>query len=86
MVKQDWRYHSKEILERGRTSFRTTKNGLGPADQVLLYCHYYMHQHAASGLHVLLRGLIDHKMGFLHNPVMIDFGCGPMTAAVSRVV
>lgn len=83
VVDRDWRYHSNDILERGRTSFLSTKNGLSPADQVILYCHYYMHQHAASGMHVFLRGLIEHKVQFLHNPVMIDFGCGPMTAAIS---
>lgn len=59
------------------------KNGLTPSDQIIIYCYYYMHMHAASGLHVFLRALKDHKLKFLTNPVFVDFGCGPLTSAVS---
>src|SRR5262249_2704041 len=83
VVTQDWRYHSATILDRGRASFLQEKNGLTPRDQIIVYCYYYMHMHAVSGLHVFLRGLKDHKLKFLKNPVFVDFGCGPLTSAVS---
>src|SRR5947208_2145208 len=51
VLRNDWGYHSREILERGRVSFLKDKNELTPRDQVIVYCHYYMHQHAASGMH-----------------------------------
>lgn len=83
VVNQDWRYHSGTILDRGRASFQHENNGLTPRDQILVYCYYYMHMHVASGLHVFLRGLNDHKLKFLKNPVFVDFGCGPLTSAVA---
>src|SRR5690348_1784453 len=83
ILNRDWRYHSGTILDRGRASFLHERNGLTPRDQILVYCYYYMCMHTASGLHVFLRGLKDHKLKFLNNPVFVDFGCGPLTSAVS---
>jgi SAM-dependent methyltransferase len=83
VVNQDWRYHSQTLLEQGRTSFLQERNGLTPRDQILIYCYRYMQMHTASGFHLFLRGLKDHKLKFLTNPVFVDFGCGPLTSAVS---
>ncbi|OAI47806.1 hypothetical protein AYO44_08920 [Planctomycetaceae bacterium SCGC AG-212-F19] len=83
VTKQDWKYHTRMILDRGRADFRAEWKGLTPSDKIVLYCYYYMQMHAVSGYHTFRRGRRDHRLDFLENVVFIDFGCGPLTSAVS---
>ncbi len=73
-------YRRIEILERGRTDFDISFNGLTPEDKVLLYCIYYMPMHLYSSYHIYsnhLRKLIPENVFF------IDIGCGPLTSGIA---
>lgn len=83
VTKQDWRYHTNIILDRGRTDFRKECNGLSQRDKIILYCYYYMQMHTVSGYHTFRLARKEHKLNFLDNILFVDFGCGPLTSAVS---
>ena len=83
VIKQNWRYHTNMILDRGRTDFRKGFNGLTKQDKIILYCFYYMQMHVVSGLHTFRMARKDHNLDFFNNVLFVDFGCGPMTSAVS---
>ena len=82
---RDANYHREIILDQGRTNFDEPFNGLSPADQVLLYCVYYMPMHLVSSYHIFVhtpffRDLVtsvDDKIAF------VDFGCGPLTSGIA---
>lgn len=42
-----------------------------------------MQGHAVSLYHVLYHARLKHKIKFLNNLIFVDFGCGPITAALS---
>ncbi|RKU13562.1 hypothetical protein C6502_04150 [Candidatus Poribacteria bacterium] len=82
---RDTYYHREIILDQGRANFDEPFNGLSPADQVLLYCVYYMPMHLVSSYHIsvhtrFFKNLVtsvDNKV------VFIDFGCGPLTSGIA---
>jgi hypothetical protein len=83
VINRDQDYQTKTIIDRGRTDFTLGWNGLTPRDKILIYCYHYMEMHTVSGFHVFQRGCKDHRLNFLENVVFLDFGCGPLTSAVS---
>ncbi|MES2788540.1 MAG: hypothetical protein V4719_02890 [Planctomycetota bacterium] len=80
--KGDWRHHSS-LIERGQSSFTKEVEGLSTRDQVLIYCYYYMQMHTVSGFHVFKNAFKNQDIRFLRNLVLVDFGCGPITSAIS---
>ena len=82
IIDRDWRHHSS-LIERGQSSFKNEVAGLSPRDQVILYCYYYMQMHTVSGFHVYKNAFKNHGISFLRNLVFVDFGCGPITSAIS---
>jgi len=87
VLKQDGRYHTEQILEKGTADFNTgSDGGLTPDDKVIIYCYYYMQMHIVSSFHVFTSSdslLKDYIRDPSKNIVFIDFGCGPLTSGVA---
>ncbi len=76
---RDFEYHRKTILERGRTNFDESFEGLTPKEKVLLYCLHYISMHLFSSYHIFTQFLppVNNKV------VFVDFGCGPLTSGIA---
>ncbi len=81
----DWK-HRSDLIERGQCTFLEGVKGLTIRDLVVIYAYYYMEGHAVSLYHVLLNARKKHKISFLNNLIHVDFGCGPITAAIAMAV
>ena len=83
---KDLTYHSKVILDQGRTDFNEPYNGLSPQDKVLIYCSHYMPMHLVSSYHIFRIHtplFTTHLRCHSDRIVFIDFGCGPLTSGVA---
>ena len=76
---KDFEYHTKKILDQGRTNFGVWYEGLSPKDKVALYCIYYMPMHLFSSYHIFTK----HLTSVSNRVVFIDFGCGPLTSGIA---
>jgi hypothetical protein len=75
-------HHTRVVLNRGRTDFDTAHGHLHPADKVCLYCYYYLQMHAASTAYVFDTAVKHCGLGLSGHPILIDFGCGPLTLGI----
>ena len=83
---KDLIYHSKVILDQGRTDFNESYNGLSPRDKVSIYCTHYMPMHLVSSYHIFrvhTQLFSTHLRCCDDRIVFIDFGCGPLTSGMA---
>jgi hypothetical protein len=75
-------HHTRVVLDRGRTDFDAAYGHLNPDDKVCLYCYYYLQMHAASTAYVFDMAIKHCGLGLSGHPILIDFGCGPLTLGI----
>jgi hypothetical protein len=86
VIKTNNHYQRHSILDRGRADFTISSQGLTPEQKVLLYCCHYLPMHLASHryLYDVCQSYSKKHLSLLtDNSILIDFGCGPLTAALS---
>ena len=75
-----------DILNRGKTKFDESYEGLEPSDKVLLYCYFNMKKHFFTSIAVfkkLWKSLHEIFTNKKYLPVFIDLGCGPLTSGLA---